>query len=201
MDNFNIVYKCYSDEEYCDWYFDGIDGKTISYNNYEYDDPEVYCFNYIEDLKKVILTDFKRILDYRVVDCDHNEELSFEIENLLDTYSNGLEDEEGENFITLTDSYLCFTNMESVADLEIYEKYSYKTTVIVSRSYREFYFIREKKNVLTGKIKTVIKSFFNYDNEIENRKVFINQGEHFFDFSTRDIDQVVNKINFQYQKK
>lgn len=201
MKNFNIDFKCYQDEEYCDWYFDGIDGKNIGFYSFEFDDPEGYYFSYIDDIKSVILADFKRILDYKVIDCDHNEELSMEIENLLDTYSNNLEDREEENFIILTDSYLCFTNMESVADLGIYEKYSYKTIVIVPRDYKNFYFIRKKKDVLTDKMEILIKNFLIWEDEIETRNLFIDQQEQLFDFSSRDIDQVVNQINFQYQKR
>lgn len=46
----------------------------------------------------------------------------------------------------------------------------------------------------------LIKNFSIWECEIEARKLFIDQEEQLFDFSNHDIDQVVNQINFQYQK-
>lgn len=198
MENLNHIFNCYSDEEYCDWYFYGIEGK----DSFSSDFDEEYCLTYISNLKKVILMDFKRILDYKIVYCNYHDELSSEIENLLDTYFNEFYD--SKNFITLTDSYLCFNNMEDIACLECYLKYDYKTIVIVSRNYQTFYFIKNRKNVITDREKTMIKIFSICNGKIEGRTVLVEGGIDFFFFPTvdfYDIDQVVDQIHFQFQKK
>lgn len=202
MENFRIIFEkgsVYEEEDY--WIFNGIHDDYLDYDKFVN-----RSFNYINELKNVILKDFERILEYRILQCNNSEKLSFEIERLLNTYSNYLVDKEGENFIILTDDYLCFNNLEEEAELDFYFKNTFKTTVIVSRNFRIFYFIREKINILTGKVKTSIKRFEVQNDHIQVKKNTIKKKlslftHPLFDFPDQDIQKTIDIVNFQYLRK
>lgn len=211
MENFKKIFRNYSeypDEELClefEGDFKGIDLNINDVNIDGYIYQEAYL-NYINELKKVILKDFERVLKYLLPQYNNHEKLCFEIERLLNTYSKLLIDREEENYIILTDSYLCFTNLEEVADLDFYLKNTIKTTVIVSRNFKEFYFIIEKTNVLKCKTKTKIKHFLVKDHHIINNKIKIKGEFPLFirplcDCPNQDLQQAIDRIHLQYQKK
>ena len=178
MENFKKIFRNYSvyDDEVCLGFAGDLKGIDLNIHDVNVDEDifqEIYL-NYINELKGVILKDFERVLKCLLPQYSNHEKLYFEIKRLLNTYSNPLMDLEEDNFIILTDSYLCFTNLEEAANLDFYLENTIKTTVIASRNFKEFYFIREKTNVLKGKTKTKIKHFLVRDHYIINNKIVEN---------------------------
>ena len=210
MENFKKIFRNYSvyDDEVCLGFAGDLKGIDLNIHDVNVDEDifqEIYL-NYINELKGVILKDFERVLKCLLPQYSNHEKLYFEIKRLLNTYSNPLMDLEEDNFIILTDSYLCFTNLEEAANLDFYLENTIKTTVIASRNFKEFYFIREKTNVLKGKTKTKIKHFLVRDHYIINNKITIKERFPLFpqpliDFPNQDLQQTVDRINSQYQKK
>lgn len=205
MENFRIVYYHLTDN-YLDvddttfYLYEKLDGTDVDTFNDIWDDKKI--LKLISDYRKVIIKDFERYLKYVVKQLDNNEGLSSEMQNIIDTYNNGVDytPNNDSNFITLTDDYLYFNNVENEIDelllgsLDSEEAFIYETAVIVKRDYKEFYFITKAINILTIDEKYVVKAFSIADGKVQE-KVFNQKVETYSEeYDREDIEKVLMKI-------
>lgn len=181
MENFCISYKVIRDDsdkkEYID--FTGLNPYPMDIN-YNYEEEVKHYMSQVNEIKEVILADFRRILEYRIKDLDNNFELTEQIINLLSTYMNGAEDTiyDTINYIILTDEYLCFNNIEIGYD-EIYDHLNFdseeaETIVITNRKFTKFIFLTKVRTVINEDTVTNIEVYEIKDNKIECSKTRIN---------------------------
>lgn len=180
MENFNIVFKKVRDDSFVDggYYYEWREGlREYQYVESQYNDlndlqeEEKFYLAQIKEVKKIILRDIRKIIDYRLRDLENSDSLIENLEVLLDTYDNGVDNvgtscfaRDITNFITLTDSYLCFNNIEnSVDDDEYFALYGdiniFESIVLIDRKFKNYHFINMTTEVATNKTKTMIESF------------------------------------------
>lgn len=182
MENINLVYRHFVDN-YLDMdsgeaYYDyetlkGID--VLDDSQFEND----FVLEEILDVKRTIIRDFKRILENVICLKKNNELLANEMEIVIDTYNNGIDYDmdSNVNFITLTEDYLYFNNIENAIDdsllgsLDEDEAIIYETIIIVNRKYTEFYFMTKTTNILTAEESMTVKAFEIIEDTIKS-KVF-----------------------------
>lgn len=128
--------------------------------------------------------------------------MTSEIQNVIDTYNNGVDytPNNDSNFITLTDDYLYFNNIENEIDelllglLDREEAFVYETAVIVNRNYKEFYFIKKATNVLSAEEKYEVKAFSIAAGKVQE-KVFNQKVDTYSEkYDREDINKVLMKI-------
>ncbi len=168
MELFDILYRrgCDDHERFFEE-FEGIDDAK--------DQLQV-----IHDLKKIICKDLERVYYSKIEGCHNNAELKGRIEKLLKTYD---DDKFGKNnFLTLTDRYLCFNHydsfagynpksLEPIVPFTIPSCSTIQTIVIITRDFNHFYFIEENENVLTGKAISTVNSFSLEKNNIKSASI------------------------------
>ncbi len=210
MRNFSLVYNhCvdnYLDIENGESNYDfeklqGIDFSDIS------DIDVADISNKVAEIRKVIVKDFARVLDNVVRVRRDSEQLVEEMKIVIDTYANGIDYtlDDSDNFITLTDDYLYFNNVENSVDELLLgsleeEAVVNETIVIVNRSYTKFYFIVKTTGVLSNKQTMVVKIFKILDDKIKSRivrqKIEVNGKEH----DDAEIKKILTKINASDKK-
>lgn len=155
MENFCISYKVERDDRERKYYTDfrGLKPYKIT-SSFNSEDELKFYLDQVQEIKEVIIDDFKRILENRIKELDNNYELTEQIVYLISTFNNDIDDTvyDTTNFIVLTDDYLCFNNIEVGYD-EIKQTLDFdseeaETIVIVNRLFNKFYFITRVRNVV-----------------------------------------------------
>lgn len=205
MENFRIVYYHLTDN-YLDvddttlYWYEKLDGTDVDTYHDIWDDKKI--LKLIADYRKIIVKDFERYLKYVVKKLNNNEGLTLEMQNVIDTYNNGVDytPNNDSSFITLTDDYLYFNNIENEIDelllgsLDREEAFIYETVVIVKRDYKEFYFITKATNVLSVEEKYEVKAFSIVDSKVQE-KVFKQKVDTYSEeYDREDIKRVLMKI-------
>lgn len=205
MENFRIVYYHLTDN-YLDvddttlYWYEKLDGTDVDTYHDIWDDKKI--LKLIADYRKIIVKDFERYLKYVVKKLNNNEGLTLEMQNVIDTYNNGVDytPNNDSSFITLTDDYLYFNNVENEIDelllgsLDREEAFVYETSVIVKRDYKEFYFITKATNVLSVEEKYEVKDFSIADGKVQE-KVFERKVDTYSEeYDREDIEKVLMKI-------
>lgn len=205
MENFRIVYYHLTDN-YLDvddttlYWYEKLDGTDVDTYHDIWDDKKI--LKLIADYRKIIVKDFERYLKYVVKKLNNNEGLTLEMQNVIDTYNNGVDytPNNDSSFITLTDDYLYFNNVENEIDelllgsLDREEAFVYETAVIVKRDYKEFYFITKATNVLSVEEKYEVKAFSIADGKVQE-KVFERKVDTYSEeYDREDIEKVLMKI-------
>lgn len=205
MENFRIVYYHLTDN-YLDvddttlYWYEKLDGTDVDTYHDIWDDKKI--LKLIADYRKIIVKDFERYLKYVVKKLNNNEGLTLEMQNVIDTYNNGVDytPNNDSSFITLTDDYLYFNNIENEIDelllgsLDREEAFIYETVVIVKRDYKEFYFITKATNVLSVEEKYEVKAFSIVDGKVQE-KVFKQKVDTYSEeYDREDIKRVLMKI-------
>lgn len=205
MENFRIVYYHLTDN-YLDvddttlYWYEKLDGTDVDTYHDIWDDKKI--LKLIADYRKIIVKDFERYLKYVVKKLNNNEGLTLEMQNVIDTYNNGVDytPNNDSSFITLTDDYLYFNNIENEIDelllgsLDREEAFIYETAVIVKRDYKEFYFITKATNVLSVEEKYEVKAFSIVDGKVQE-KVFKQKVDTYSEeYDREDIKRVLMKI-------
>lgn len=205
MENFRIVYYHLTDN-YLDvddttlYWYEKLDGTDVDTYHDIWDDKKI--LKLIADYRKIIVKDFERYLKYVVKKLNNNEGLTLEMQNVIDTYNNGVDytPNNDSSFITLTDDYLYFNNIENEIDelllgsLDREEAFIYETAVIVKRDYKEFYFITKATNVLSVEEKYEVKAFSIVDGKVQE-KVFKQKVDTYSEeYDREDIEKVLMKI-------
>lgn len=205
MENFRIVYYHLTDN-YLDvddttlYWYEKLDGTDVDTFNGIWDDKKI--LKLITDLREVIIKDFERYLKYVVKKLDNNEGLASKMQNIIDTYNNGVDytPNNDSNFITLTDEYLYFNNVENEIDelllgsLDRDEAFIYETAVIVNRNYKEFYFITKATNILTIEEKYEVKAFSIADGKVQEKSFNKKVDTYSEKYDREDIKNVLIKI-------
>lgn len=131
----------------------------------DFDDIED-LFEYVSEIKQIIKKDMERIRDYRISKLENNDAIMVELNILIDTIDNEVscDCEQGNNFLFLTDHYLCFNNFENEVDAMMLgelgeEAETYETIVIVDRDYKNFYFVRTTRKLLNKTVRTTVSKF------------------------------------------
>lgn len=208
MDKFKIVYDHFVEDYFNPDFWDYYDFQEVLDSSKDsYDDIGCYL-NEIQDIRNVIISDFKRILEHRVIGKKNSEKLEEEIRVLVDTYDNGVDYDidGGHNFLFLTDDYLCFNNYENEIDELLFgelgdESELFNTIVIVDRSYKTFYFIKKSINMANAKVKIDARTYKIGEDKIVSRKVSLKSRQEFQDYSEEEIRKTIDKLNRKRLRK
>lgn len=166
----------------------------------------------LEELKRVILKDIERIYNYKLNDSMKSSDLGEELKYLMKTYLQ--EKGYGEEFINLTDNYLCFNNIEVTAEDEdiwkaINNNESYvtqiETVVIIPRDFTEFHFLLREHVINPSETRDNLYSYKLADDKVEENTTCFEKLN--IDFSKEE--EIISLIEFcneikngkQYQKK
>lgn len=212
MENVNIVFKKVRDSFDNSYYykFKGL----RNYDNSTFDslEEEQFYLAQIKETKKIILNDIRKIVDYRLPDLENKDALMENLQVLLDTYDNDVDgistsyyERDITNFIMLTDSHLCFNNIENnVDDDDFFLAYGdvniFESIVLIDRNFKTYHFINMTTNLLTNKTETTIESF-----QIKESEVISNQTKYRGRFILRnyseDTPQKIRKRIASQQRK
>ena len=195
MENFTICFKkvrdYFDENSYYEW--EGLEEYPVV-SSCEKED-KIY-FAQIKEIKKVILWDIRKIMDYRLQNLKNNASLMEELQLLLDTYDNEVDGidttffvRDVTNFMILTDSYLCFNNIENkVEDDDYFMAYLdvdvSESIIVIDRNFKNYYFITMTTNILTSKTTTTLKSF-----QIKNDEVSAYQSPYKGYFAIHDYSE------------
>ena len=195
MENLDIRFSKLDEDGYYDFYkFYGID----KYKEDVKDSEMSYYFKEVKKIKEVILKKFRSILDTKIYSLKNNSALINCIECLIKTFNDDSYDTfyGVNNFIVMTDSYLCFNNVVNNMDdylFDIFDKnaISREMIVVVDRSLKEYYFIVMDVSVFVDKTKTSIYTFNICNDKVISRKVKYNS---YFSFEYLDEKSLIKRI-------
>ena len=195
MENLDIRFSKLDEDGYYDFYkFYGID----KYKEDSKDSEMSYYLKEVKKIKEVILKKFRSILDNKIYSLKNNSALINCIECLIKTFNDDSYDTfyGVNNFIVMTDSYLCFNNVVNNMDdylFDIFDKnaISREMIVVVDRSLKEYYFIVMDVSVFVDKTKTSIYKFNICNDKVISRKVKYNG---YFSFEYLDEKNIIKRI-------
>ena len=185
MEKFCIAYKKETDND-------------ISY--YDFLGIENYDESFIKDIKKVILDDFRRVLENKVYCLKENDRLADNIQRLLETYNNGVDSTNYgvTNFMILTDNYLCFNNIESSVDTQIddfdFDTVECETIVIVDRTFTKYYFVKMQTKIIDETVKTSIETFDINEKSISSKITSFRGRFRFNNYTVSAVNCAVKRI-------
>jgi len=201
MNNFNISYK---KEDFSYYDFSGLELDKAAENELQEQD---YSMDKIKEIKEIILKDFRRILENRLIFLGNNKKLIEYMNVLLNSYieEKNTSSYEVTKFIILTDNYLCFNNVEdAIENLEQEDFYvdsiECETIIIVNRKFSEYYFITMDTNIFDGKVKTSIDSFKLLNNNVENFNISYKGRFKLQDYTEKGVNNAVKRIRRLQQK-
>lgn len=205
MENFCIVYNHHVDDYFDPFFSDSYEVKKIEGivfdSSVEFDDKAF--LDGVSNIKKIIMQDFRRVLENIICLKNNSDTLVEEIERLLVTYDNDVDYSVDffTNFIVLTDHYLYFNNMEDVIDEALFgvfgeDSETHCTTVIVDRSFSNFFFIHTTTNIFDESKKTNIKSFVvSKDEMIQSFMAACSEDFSDCDYSEEGIQKVIKTVS------
>lgn len=206
MQSFSISYDVYVENYFeptddvafsCDQFETGIsDGKAIDLQS---DDEVVLA--HIQEIRSIIKKDFINILESRIKYLNNNKRLLEEFKQLIETIDNRIEFDahHGNNFLFLTDNYLCFNNYENYVDEFLLgalgsEAETYETIVIIDVHFKKFYFVRITRKMLVEAESTTINAFEIKDNNVKQRKVNLKSGVKLTEHNDVGIEKVLSLL-------
>lgn len=175
-------------------------GKEIGLD--ELSDDNNKLLDYMYEIKQVIKKEMERIRENRIIELDNNETFMTQLNILIDTIDNGVlcDCEHGNNFLFLTDNYLCLNNFEneikrSLLESLVEDAETYETMVIIDRNYEKFYFVRTTRNLSTKRVTTTINKFLIRGNKVINKIKKVNGYIEFNEYTEAGIQKLLYRIN------
>ncbi len=212
MENFTICFKkvrdYFDENSYYEW--EGLE-EYHGVSSFSQGEEKIY-FAQIKEIKKVILRDIRKIMDYRLQNLRNNASLMEELQLLLDTYDNeadGIDTtffvRDVTNFMILTDSYLCFNNIENkVEDDDYFRAYGdvdvSESIIVINRNFKNYYFITMTTNILTSKTTTTLKSFTIKKDEVSSYQSPYKGYFAIHDYSEKTPQKIIKRMTNRMSK-
>ncbi len=208
MQNFWMCFKyfyedCFHEPYYFHYYeVDGVyDGKELEEYMYDSEREEEF-FSYVAEVKEIIKKNVIRIRDNYIKYLNNSQGLESELNALLDTIDNECYSNcnSNNNFIFLTDNYLCFNNYEFVVDELMWgslgsDAEDVETIVIIERNFKKFYFVRIAAKLCAPVCSTTINCYSVKDSNIKKTKVNLKRAVEISEYTEDGIKKVLKLLN------